>query len=146
MTEEQKHILEYIKTILPTIWDNLSDYAKEDNLTELPYEKVEDLLKDIEGDTDLMEWYFFEALSHHIDNNLLKELLVYADNNNEYFVYKVSNKFIKVWWEVFQAHYKFIEEEAIFPTITIELLLAENKKLKQELFNLKNNVKTNNHK
>lgn len=142
MTEEQKHILEYLKQILPTIWDNLDDYAKENALTNLPYNNVEELLADIENDAEddyyLIEWYFLEALRNRNDiGNLLDELLVYEDD--ECCIYEINDKYIKIGDTT--AEYQFVSKEEVFPSETIEYLKTiieqlkkENELLKQKLY------------
>ena len=145
MTKEQEHILEYLKTLLPTIWDNLSDYAKTNSITNKPYKSVKDLLRDIKEDVDFMEWYFFEVLSYHTDKDILESLIEYSCE--DYHVYKVNNKFLKRDYEGVTTYtYSFIDEKDISTEHSIkhleeiiEQLRAENKELKQIISNFNNN-------
>lgn len=140
MIEEQKHILEYLKEIIPTIWDNLDDYAKENSLTNLPYSRAEELLADIENDVEddyyLIGWYFLDVLSYRTNiGNLLKELLVHEDN--DYCVYNVNDKYIKVWYDYPDPQFKFVSKEDAMPSETIEYLKTITEQLKKREYTIK---------
>ena len=148
MTKEQEHILEYLKTLLPTIWNNLSDYAKTNSTTGKPYKSVENLLRDIEKYVDFMEFYFFEVLSDNLTTgeNLLENLRVY-EREDDCNIYKVNDKFLKSVCTYEPTYtYHFIDEKDIPSEYTtkhlkeiIEQLRAENEELKQIIHNFNNN-------
>ena len=139
MTAEQQHIFEYLRDFLTKNWNNLSEYAKENPDTYKPYKNVKQLLKEIETNTDSLEWYFIECLNQHVDGrDVLKELEVF--NGNDYDVYKINGKFIKVWIEGKDAQYQFVERTDFdMQTVnedlqtTIDRLTKENQELKLKL-------------
>lgn len=147
MTQEQQHIFEYLKVVLTENWDNLSNTAKCTD-TSFPFKNVKELIKEIQSDTNSLEWYFTECLGLHIEvdgerRDILEELLVYEDD--EFNVYEVNGKFIKVWYEKFDAQFQFVERkdfdmEAVNEDLQsiIAELRKENELLKLKIEQLKN--------
>lgn len=139
MTLEQKHIFEYLKDILTKEWNNLSDYAKENPDTNKPYKNVKQLIKEIESNVDSLNWYFTECLRCHIQNkDLLEKLLVFEANDFD--VYEVNGKYIKLWWEDGNSYYQFVERKDFDTNFvieelqsTIDKLVKENQELKLKL-------------
>ena len=79
-----------------------------------PYKNVKQLIKEIKEDTIHLDWYFSECLRCHIEvdgerRDVLEELLVYE--SDEFDVYEINGKFIKVWYENFTSQFQFVERK-----------------------------------
>jgi hypothetical protein len=146
MTAEQQHVFKYLKDFLTKNYKYLSEYAKREEITKKPYKNKEQLIKLIESDVFYLDWYFTECLRCHVDKNILKQLEVFEDPNEEYTVYEINNKLIKVWFVNFDAQYQFVEtkdfdkeflEESL--QSIVDKLTKENELLKLKLSKYENN-------
>ena len=141
MTAEQQHIFEYLKDFLTKNWNNLSEYAKENPDTRKPYKNVKQLIKEIESDTDNLEWFFIDCLSQHVKGkDVLGELRVFGGENDDYNIYEVNGKYVKVWYKEWNAQYQFVERKDFeMKSVNedlqsiIDRLTKENEELKLKL-------------